>query len=92
MSESKNELPDSVPSREKRIIPTPTKRMRRGRVYYEERRKRVAELRAIGNLTFEQIGERITAYGFASMSKERAWPSLSVRWSISTGLNVGWRL
>jgi hypothetical protein len=45
----------------------------RGKVYYEERRKRVAELRAIGNLTFEQIGERITTYGFEPMCKERAW-------------------
>ena len=44
----------------------------RGRVYYEERRKRVAELRVIGNLTFEQIGERITAYGFAPITNDRA--------------------
>jgi hypothetical protein len=73
MTESKNKLPDHVPAREKGIRTSPSKRPRRGRVYYEERRKRVAELRAIGNLTFEQIGERITAYGFASMSKERAW-------------------
>jgi hypothetical protein len=73
MSESKNELPDRVPSGEKSMKPRAGKRPIRGRVYYEERRKRVAELRAIGNLTFEQIGERITAYGFESMSKERAW-------------------
>jgi hypothetical protein len=44
----------------------------RGQVYYEERRKRVAELRVIGNLTFEQIGERITAYGFAPITNDRA--------------------
>jgi hypothetical protein len=42
-------------------------------VYYEERRKRVVELRVIGNLTFEQIGERITAYGFEPMTNDRAW-------------------
>jgi hypothetical protein len=73
MSESKSALSDVVPCREKRIKPSPTRRLRRGKVYYEERRKRVAELRAIGNLTFEQIGERITAYGFEPMGKERVW-------------------
>lgn len=45
----------------------------RSRVYYQERRKRVAELRVIGNLTFEQIGQRITAYGFEPVTTERAW-------------------
>jgi hypothetical protein len=73
MSELENRLPDRVPSGEKSINPAPRKRPRRGRVYYEERRKRVAEFRAIGNLTFEQIGERITTYGFEPMTKERAW-------------------
>jgi len=73
MSESENRLPDRAEQEGVAVKPARKKRHIRGRVYYEERRKRVAELRAIGNLTFEQIGERITAYGFEPMSKERAW-------------------
>jgi hypothetical protein len=73
MSASDNRLPDWAEPEGIAVKPARAKRRIRGRVYYEERRKRVAELRAIGNLTFEQIGERITAYGFEPMSKERAW-------------------
>jgi len=67
MSEPEKQLPDQVVKAVRRQRPI------RGRVYYEERRKRVAELRAIGNLTFDQIGERICAYGFEPMTGERAW-------------------
>jgi len=73
MSTSEKQLPDQVAPGDGGVKVARRKRRIRGRVYYEERRKRVAELRAIGNLTFEQIGERITAYGFQPMSKERAW-------------------
>ena len=73
MSVPENRLPDRVEQEGVAVKPARRHRRIRGRVYYEERRKRVAELRAIGNLTFEQIGERITAYGFQPMSKERAW-------------------
>jgi hypothetical protein len=73
MSKSENRLPDRVEPEGAAAKPARRQRHIRGRVYYEERRKRVAELRAIGNLTFEQIGERITAYGFEPMTKERAW-------------------
>ena len=72
MKKSEEKLPDRAGGAEV-TKPVGRKRPIRGRVYYEERRKRVAELRAIGNLTFEQIGERITTYGFESMTKERAW-------------------
>ena len=73
MSTSEKTLPDQVAPGDGGVKAVRRKRRIRGRVYYEERRKRVAELRAIGNLTFEQIGERITAYGFEPMTKERAW-------------------
>jgi hypothetical protein len=73
MSTSEKTLPDQVAPEDGSVKAARRKRPIRGRVYYEERRKRVAELRAIGNLTFEQIGERITAYGFERMTKERAW-------------------
>jgi hypothetical protein len=73
MSASDNRLPDRAEPEGIAVKPARRQRHIRGRVYYEERRKRVAELRAIGNLTFEQIGERITAYGFEPMTKERAW-------------------
>jgi len=73
MNMPEKQLPDQVAPEDRGVKPARRKRRIRGRVYYEERRKRVAELRAIGNLTFEQIGERITTYGFDSMSKERAW-------------------
>ena len=63
MNESEKRLPEAAQPR-RRI---------RGKVYYEERRKRVAELRAIGNLTYEQIGQRITTYGFEPLTAERAW-------------------
>jgi len=73
MNESEIRLPEEVKpevgrvSRGRRLHPV------RGKVYYMERRKRVAELRTIGNLTFDQIGERICAYGFEPMTGERAW-------------------
>ena len=73
MSKSQKKLPDRADGRVELARPVRRQHPIRGRVYYEERRKRVAELRAIGNLTFEQIGERITTYGFEPMSKERAW-------------------
>jgi hypothetical protein len=63
MSESRDSLPQD--KEQKTVAVSRRKHPVRGKVYYEERRKRVAELRTIGNLTFEQIGERITAYGFA---------------------------
>jgi len=63
MSESRETLPE---------VSRPRRKIRKW-VYYEERRKRVAELRTIGNLTFEQIGQRITTYGFAPLTAERAW-------------------
>jgi hypothetical protein len=73
MSESENKLPERTEP-ERSVVRRGSRQHRvRGKVYYEERRKRVAELRAIGNLTFEQIGERITTYGFEPMTKERAW-------------------
>jgi len=73
MSESENKLPERTEPESSVVRRGPRQHRVRGKVYYEERRKRVAELRAIGNLTFEQIGERITAYGFEPMCKERAW-------------------
>jgi len=73
MSESKSKLPERVEPERSVVRRGPRQHRVRGKVYYEERRKRVAELRAIGNLTFEQIGERITTYGFEPMCKERAW-------------------
>jgi hypothetical protein len=73
MSASEKQLPDQVGPEDGSVKAVRRHRPIRGRVYYEERRKRVAELRAIGNLTFEQIGERITAYGFEPMTGERAW-------------------
>ena len=63
MSESRETLPE---------VSRPRRKIRKW-VYYEERRKRVAELRTIGNLTFEQIGQRITTYGFEPLTAERAW-------------------
>jgi len=73
MSESENKLPERTEPERSVVRRGPRQHRVRGKVYYEERRKRVAELRAIGNLTFEQIGERITTYGFEPMCKERAW-------------------
>ncbi|MCX5800874.1 MAG: hypothetical protein NTX17_05745 [Candidatus Eisenbacteria bacterium] len=73
MSEPEKQLPDGVVTKAEVVKAVRRQRPIRGRVYYEERRKRVAELRAIGNLTFDQIGERITAYGFEPMTGERAW-------------------
>jgi hypothetical protein len=73
MSEPEKQLPDQVAPSDGGVKAVRRQRRIRGRVYYEERRKRVAELRAIGNLTFDQIGERITAYGFEPMTGERAW-------------------
>jgi hypothetical protein len=73
MNESEIRLPEEVKPEEGRVRRGKRQHPVRGKVYYEERRKRVAELRAIGNLTFEQIGERITTYGFERMPKERAW-------------------
>jgi hypothetical protein len=73
MSESEKQLPDQVAPADGGVKAVRRQRPIRGRVYYEERRKRVAELRAIGNLTFDQIGERICAYGFEPMTGERAW-------------------
>ena len=73
MSESKSKLPERAEPEGSVVRRGPRQHRVRGKVYYEERRKRVAELRAIGNLTFEQIGERITTYGFEPMCKERAW-------------------
>jgi hypothetical protein len=73
MNEFEVRLPEEVKPEEGRVRRGKRLHPVRGKVYYEERRKRVAELRAIGNLTFEQIGERITTYGFERMPKERAW-------------------
>jgi hypothetical protein len=73
MSASENKLPERTEPERSVVKRGPRQHRVRGKVYYEERRKRVAELRAIGNLTFEQIGERITTYGFEPMTKERAW-------------------
>ena len=73
MSASENKLPERAEQKRVAVKRGPRKHRVRGKVYYEERRKRVAELRALGNLTFEQIGERITTYGFEPMCKERAW-------------------
>jgi len=73
MSESEKKLPERVEPEGSAVKRGPRQHRVRGKVYDEERRKRVAELRAIGNLTFEQIGERITTYGFEPMCKERAW-------------------
>ena len=70
MSESRDSLPQD--KEHKTVTVSRRKHPVRGKVYYEERRKRVAELRVIGNLTFEQIGERITAYGFAPITNDRA--------------------
>jgi hypothetical protein len=70
MGESGKSLPSDKDS-ENAGLPK-TKRPIRSRVYYEERRKRVAELRVIGNLTYEQIGQRITAYGFEPITDDRA--------------------
>jgi len=70
MSESRDSLPQD--REHKTVTVSRRKHPVRGKVYYEERRKRVAELRVIGNLTFEQIGERITAYGFAPITNDRA--------------------
>jgi len=57
---------------------TKPRRPIRSRAYYEERRKRVTELRVIGNLTFEQIGQRITTYGFEPITTERAWRDFQI--------------
>jgi hypothetical protein len=73
MSEPETQLPDQVATGDGGVKAVRRQRPIRGRVYYEERRKRVAELRTIGNLTFDQIGERICAYGFEPMTGERAW-------------------
>ena len=72
MSESEK-LPDRLDPAAREAKLARRHRPIRGRVYYAERRKRVAELRTIGNLTFDQIGERISTYGFEPMTGERAW-------------------
>jgi hypothetical protein len=73
MSEPEKQLSDQVAPSDGGLKAVRRQGPIRGRVYYEERRKRVAELRTIGNLTFDQIGERICAYGFEPMTGERAW-------------------
>jgi hypothetical protein len=73
MSMPEKQLPDQAATEAEGVKAVRRHRPIRGRVYYGERRKRVAELRTIGNLTFDQIGERICAYGFEPMTGERAW-------------------
>ncbi|MFH0777236.1 MAG: hypothetical protein V2A71_01265 [Candidatus Eisenbacteria bacterium] len=73
MSKSKKQLPDQVAPEDAGVKAVRKHRPIRSRVYYEERRKRVAELRTIGNLSFDQIGERIATYGFEPMTGDRAW-------------------